>query len=107
MEKFQKYVLWRVDGEAQEKKNLSETETLICKPHTEGVKSLTRDELEKYINLDIEGLKKTTMNIKTIIVAEHTKKFLTEHRETILKKIQSNDLARPQRLEKEEDGYAR
>lgn len=107
MGEFQKYVPGRVDREAQEKKKLSDTEMLIYKPHTEGIESLTKDELKKYINLDIENLKKTKMNIKTIMVAEHTKKFLEEHKETILKKIQSNDLARPQRSEKEEDENAR
>lgn len=47
MEKFQKYVLGRVDGEVQEKKNLSETETLICKPHTEGGKKFNKRWIRK------------------------------------------------------------
>ena len=107
MGKFQKYVPGRIDREAQEKKKLSDTEMLIYKPHTEGLESLTKEELEEYLNLDTEELKKTKMNMKTIAVAEETKKFLIEHKEEISKKMQSNDLERSKRSEKEEDRDAR
>ena len=108
------------------KYKLSPMEELIFKPlGRNGLSKLTEEEFETYLNLDIESLrkaeieegerKKTTINMKTLVIAEETKKFLIEHKEEILKKIKLNDLARPQRSpnvqtqrsEKEEDEYAR
>ena len=87
MGKFQKFVPGRVDREAQEKKKLSDIEMLILKPHTKGLKTLTSEELKQYISLNIETLKKTKMNIKTIMIAQETKKFLIEHEQELLDRI--------------------
>ena len=87
MGKFQKFVPGRVDKEAEEKKRLSDLEMLVLKPHTEGIEKLTREEFNKYIDLDVEALKKTKMNIKTIIIAQETQKFLIEHKQEVLNKI--------------------
>ena len=99
MGKFQKFVPGRVDRETQEKKKLSDIEMLILKPHTEGLKKLTREEIYQYIGLDVEALKKTKMNIKTIIIAQETQKFLIEHKQDLLDKIKEK--------EEKEDEYAR
>ena len=99
MGKFQKFVPGRVDREAQEKKKLSDIEMLILKPHTEGLEKLTREEIHQYIGLDVEALKKTKLNIKTIIIAQETQKFLIEHKQDLLDKIKEK--------EKKEDEYAR
>ena len=99
MGKFQKFVPGRVDREAQEKKKLSDIEMLILKPHTEGLEKLTREEINQYIGLDVEALKKTKMNIKTIIIAQETQKFLIEHKQDLLDKIKEK--------EEKEDEYAK
>ena len=99
MGKFQKFVPGRVDREVQEKKKLSDIEMLILKPHTEGLDKLTREEINQYIGLDVEELKKTKMNIKTIIIAQETQKFLIEHKQDLLNKIKEK--------EEKEDEYAR
>ena len=91
MGKFQKFVPGRVDKEAEEKKRLSDLEMLILKPHTEGIEKLTREEFNKYIDLDVEALKKTKMNIKTIIIAQETQKFLIEHKQEVLNKIKEKE----------------
>ena len=91
MGKFQKFVPGRVDKEAEEKKRLSDLEMLILKPHTEGIEKLTREEFNKYIDLDVEALKKTKMNIKTIIIAQETQKFLIEHKQEVLNKIKERE----------------
>lgn len=91
MGKFQKFVPGRVDKESEEKKRLSDLEMLILKPHTEGIEKLTREEFNKYIDLDVEALKKTKMNIKTIIIAQETQKFLIEHKQEVLNKIKERE----------------
>ena len=91
MGKFQKFVPGRVDKEAEEKKRLSDLEMLVLKPHTEGIEKLTREEFNKYIDLDVEALKKTKMNIKTIIIAQETQKFLIEHKQEVLNKIKEKE----------------
>lgn len=91
MGKFQKFVPGRVDKESEEKKRLSDLEMLILKPHTEGIEKLTREEFNKYIDLDVEALKKTKMNIKTIIIAQETQKFLIEHKQEVLNKIKEKE----------------
>ena len=91
MGKFQKFVPGRVDKEAEEKKRLSDLEMLILKPHTEGIEKLTREEFNKYIDLDVEALKKTKMNIKTIFIAQETQKFLIEHKQEVLNKIKERE----------------
>ena len=91
MGKFQKFVPGRVDKEAEEKKRLSDLEMLILKPHTEGNEKLTREEFNKYIDLDVEALKKTKMNIKTIIIAQETQKVLIEHKQEVLNKIKEKE----------------
>ena len=45
----------------------------------------------KYIDLDVEALKKTKMNIKTIIIAQETQKFLIEHKQEVLNKIKEKE----------------
>ena len=91
MGRFQKFVPGRVDKESEEKKRLSDLEMLILKPHTEGIEKLTREEFNKYIDLDVEALKKTKMNIKTIIIAQETQKFLIEHKQEVLNKIKERE----------------
>ena len=108
MGKFQKFVPERVDREAQKKKKLSDIEMLILKPHTEGLEKLTREEINQYIGLDVEELKKTNMNIKTILIAQETQKFLIEHKEEILKRIILNGLKCSKYSERgKEDEYAK
>lgn len=91
MGEFQKFVPGAVDKDAQEKKRLSKTEMLILKPHTEGLEKLTREEIEEYINLDIKAFQKTKMNIKTIIIADETQKFLIKNKQKLLNKIKERE----------------
>ena len=58
MGKFQKYVPGRIDREAQEKKKLSDTEMLIYKPHTEGLESLTKEELDYIVRIIMAWIEK-------------------------------------------------
>ena len=87
MGEFQKFVPRAVDKNAQKEKKLSKIEMLILKPHTKGLEKLTREEIEEYINLDIKALQKTKMNIKTIIIADETQKFLIKNKQKLLNKI--------------------
>ena len=84
--------------EQYEKHKLGPLEELIFKPHKEnGLRKLTREEIEKYLSLDIKASMKTKINIKTIILAEETQKFLAKNKQKLLNKIK----------EREEDEYAR
>ena len=87
MIELKKFVPGRVDEEAQTKKKLSDIETLILKPHRKGLETLTSEEFKQYISLNIEKLKKTKMNIKTIMIAQETQKFLIEHKQEVLDRI--------------------
>ena len=91
MGNFQKFVPGRVDRETQKKKKLSDLEELILKPHRKGIKALTTEEFDRYINLNIEELKRTKINAKTIVIADSTKSFLIENKETILKEIKEKE----------------
>ena len=91
MGKFKKFVPGRVDRKTQEKKKLSDLEELILKPHRKGIKALTTEEFDRYINLNIEELKRTKINAKTIVIADSTKSFLIENKETILKEIKEKE----------------
>ena len=74
--------------EQYEKHKLSTLEELIFKPHKEnGLRNLTKEEIEKYLSLDIKALTKTKMNMKTIVIAEKTQKFLAKNKQTLLNKI--------------------
>lgn len=91
-----------------EKHKLSPTEELIFKPYEENwLRRLTRKEIEEYLSLDIKALRKTKINMKTIVIAEETQKFLIEHKEEILKRIKLNSLKCSQYSKKEEDEYAK
>lgn len=84
--------------EQYEKHKLSPLEELIFKPLEEnGLRNLTREEIEKYLSLDIKALKKTKMNMKTIIIAQETQRILSENKQKLLNKIK----------EREEDEHAR
>lgn len=100
------------------KYKLSSIEELIFKPlQRNGLSNLTEEEFETYLNLDIEALRRTKMekneqekteiNMKTIVIAEETQKFLIEHKEEILKRIKLNSLKCSQYSKKEENKYAR
>ena len=91
MGNFQKFVPGRVDRETQKKKKLSDLEELILKPHRKGIKALTTEEFDRYINLNIEELKRTKINAKTIVIADSTKSFLIENKEAILKEIKEKE----------------
>ncbi len=91
MGNFQKFVPGRVDRETQKKKKLSDLEELILKPHRKGIKALTTEEFDRYINLNIEELKRTKINAKTIVITDSTKSFLIENKETILKEIKEKE----------------
>ena len=91
MGNFQKFVPGRVDRETQKKKKLSDLEELILKPHRKGIKALTTEEFDRYINLNIEELKRTKINAKTIVIADSTKSFFIENKETILKEIKEKE----------------
>ena len=91
MGNFQKFVPGRVDRETQKKKKLSDLEELILKPHRKGIKALTTEEFDRYINLNIEELKRTKINAKTIVIADSTKSFLIDNKETILKEIKGKE----------------
>ena len=84
--------------EQYEKHKLSPLEELIFKPLEEnGLRNLTREEIEKYLSLYIKALKKTKMNMKTIIIAQETQRILSENKQKLLNKIK----------EREEDEHAR
>ena len=100
------------------KYKLSPIEELIFKPlQRNGLSNLTEEEFETYLNLDIEALRRTKMekieqekteiNMKTVVIAEETQKFLIEHKEEILKRIKLNSFKCSQYSKKEEDEYAR
>ena len=100
------------------KYKLSPIEELIFKPlQRNGLSNLTEEEFETYLNLDIEALRRTKMekieqekteiNMKTVVIAEETQKFLIEHKEEILKRIKLNRFKCSQYSKKEEDEYAK
>ncbi len=84
----------KVDIQMQEKKKLGPLEELIYKPHrVDRLSDLTKEELNQYINLDINALYKTKMNIKTIQVAKATKEFLISNKEIIFDKLKIKEEA--------------
>ena len=98
MEDVEKSKPKRIFIEQYEKHKLSPLEELIFKPHKENrLRNLTKEEIEKYLSLDIKALTKTKMNMKTIVIAERIQKFLAENKQILLNKIK----------EREEDKYAR
>lgn len=84
MGEFKKYVPGQIDKESQIKKELSELEYLILKPHTEGIKEMSKEEIDRYIAIDEEELRKTKMNSKTILIFIETKKILKENYKEII-----------------------
>ena len=97
MGNFQKFIPGEVDRESQIKRRLNETEELIFKPHQQGVDSLNEEEIEKYININIEELKKTKTNNKIIMLCRITQEVLKDNKERLLKEIKKRE-------EKENDG---
>lgn len=75
------------DKQTQFEKELTDIEKLIFKPHNEKLETLAEEEIEEYINIDIETLKKLEINNKTIMIFEETRKYIIENKEKILKKI--------------------
>lgn len=95
MKKFIRYIPGQTDTQAQKKNQLKPVEKLIFKPHTEGINSLTEEEINQYLALDIEALKQENIDMKTIAICEETKKFILENKEALLEAIK-------QKSEKEE-----
>ena len=77
MSRFEKLILTENDKDIE----------LIFKPHREGIKSLSKEEIEQYIGFNIEEINKTNMNVKTIIICQETQQFLRKNKEILLKNI--------------------
>jgi len=60
---------------------------IILKPHREGFENLSKEEIEQYLNLDIEKMKKLGINIKLIVICKETQKFIKNNKEILLKNI--------------------
>ena len=80
--KFRDYWVEHIDKETQYAEKLNDLENLILKP----ILSLTKEEIEEYIKIDVEELKKTEMNMKTIIICKATQELIRDNLEDILKK---------------------
>ena len=100
MGKFQKYVPGQIDKESQYKNQLNDLEHFIFKPHKDGIKSMTKDEIEEYINLGEEKLIKAKIDGKTIAVYQETRRFLQENLENILNDLKNNEDEKSQHKEK-------
>ena len=87
MSAFQKIVSGEINREVQKRKMITKEEELIFKPHTQGLWSLSREEIQQYISFNISEMKKTNMNIKTIIICEETQKFLKNNKQMLLNNI--------------------
>lgn len=86
---FYDYSVEHNDKEIQNSSRLTEIEELILKPHREegGIASLTEEELQQYLDIDIETLNKRKINIKTILICKETQEFINENMDSILKLI--------------------
>ncbi len=88
---FKKYQPGQIDKDIQSKQKISELENLILKPHRDGIINLTIDELQMYINLDIDELRAANLSEKMVVIAEETKKYLLEHKQEIEEKIKQEE----------------
>lgn len=88
---FKKYQPGQIDKDIQSEQKISELENLILKPHREGIVNLTIDELQLYINLDIDELRVADLSEKMVVIAEETKKYLLEHKQEIEEKIKAKE----------------
>ena len=87
---FKKFVPG-VDKTTQSERKIDEVEELIFKPYiTRGKISLTKEEIEKYINLDLEEIE-SKYNMKTVLVFKSTRDFLIKNKEKILKEIEKEE----------------
>ncbi len=78
---------------------LDDLEELILKPHKKGLKSLTLEEIEKYLEINDEMLKKVKAKETIVMVCKDTQAFIKEHKKDILNVIKGK--------EKENDGEER
>ena len=87
-QKFRDYWAVYIDKETQHTEKLDDLESLILKPQKskDGILSLTKEEIEEYMKIDVEELKKTEMNMKTIIIYKTTQEIIKDKMEDILKK---------------------
>ena len=104
-EGFKEYVQKPVDKEAQEKRRLSEIEELILKPHQQGIGSLTQEEINKYIELTVEELRKIPeINNIIISVFEETQKIIKENKDTLLKSLESKEYTPSEEKGEQDEG---
>ena len=91
MKQFRKIISGYIDTEKQKEIILTEKEQLIFKPHKEGLKSLSKEEIEQYLSFDIAEMRKTKINSKTIVICEETQKFINNNKEIILKNLNKEE----------------
>ena len=87
---FIPYIPGQTDRELQNKCKISGLEELILKPVREGLDSLTKEELEKYLEIDIDELKKNTdIGMEIIKVCIATQEIIRKGEKVILKNIEN------------------
>ena len=101
---FIDYFSKRFDTQLQDTSQITKTEELILKPTREGIRNLTKEELEEYMKLDIEELKKTGMNIKMVYLCQIIQELIQKDKETILRAIQEQEQRQKQEKGGEEIG---
>ena len=90
--------------EDYEEQKLSDLEILILKPHkeVERIAGLTEEEIQKYLEIDVEALKKKEINEKIIRICTQTQAYIRENLEDILTIIRQKNT---EKEEKEENKY--
>ena len=102
---FIPYIPGQTDRELQNKCKISGLEELILKPAREGLDSLTKEELEKYLEIDIDELKKNTdIGMEIIKVCIATQEIIRKGKDTILKNIENKEEGKNIEDKGKEDG---
>ena len=88
---FYDYSIKHIDKDSQYTERLNDLEEFIMKPQNsqKGIYSLTEEEIKIYMSIDTKKLRKTDMNMKTIIICKATQELIRDNMENILKKIEN------------------
>lgn len=90
---FIPYIPGQVDKETQEKEKISKLEELILKPVREGLDSLTKDEVERYLEIDIDELRKIEIGMEITVVCMAAQEIIKKGKKSILKSIEEKEKA--------------
>lgn len=87
------YIPGQTDTESQKTAQISESENLILKLYKKGtsIEDFSVKEIEEILNIDIEKEReKNRLNGKILLLCEATQKYIREHKEEIIKRIQQD-----------------